>query len=806
MKFTLNWLKQYVHVSISPEQLAERLTMAGLEVESLNYSGQGLDSVVIVRILGIKPHLSASKLVLCDVSDGARDYKIVCGAKNMNPGDLVALAKIGAILPPTEKFPDGVEIKSAKIRGEASEGMLCAENELGLSEESEGIMILPPSAPVGASLRDYLGLDDVGFEVGVTPNRADCLSVVGIAREAAAILGECVSYPGFDVSEDAGGSIGDFIKVRVEDGGGCPRYSCRVILDVKIAPSPEWLKARLEGSGIRAINNVVDITNFVLLELGQPLHAFDYDRIEGREIIVRSAEDCELVETLDGAKRNLSPRDVLICDGAKPVAIAGVMGAANTEISSTTTNILLESAYFDPSRVRGTSKRLGLRSESSYRFERGVDPNGVVKALNRAAELIRALAGGRVAGGAADVYPSAVLPPEVSVSLKRLRSVLGADISPERVAQIAAGLEFELIEAGGAEFKFRIPTFRFDIAREIDLIEEVARRYGYGNIPKALPSVRMTSSGANKRGADALARAKDTLLALGFSEAITLSFGNPKVFDLFDALPSVAVLNPISEEASAMRRSLVPGVVGVALANLNRQAQDARIFEAGRVYAPSSKGRLPVETLKIAGAAAGRAGAQLWERREADFFHIKGVVERLLEVFSLGDRIRFEKNTAVSFLHPGRSAAIVAGNAEVLGFAGELSADLQEKLGAAKKLYIFELDLDKISAYSKRAMRKFTPLPKFPAVKRDVALIAPDDLSAAEILREIKKSGAGLIEEAAVFDVFRGGSIEGGKKSVAVSLVLRAGDKTLTEEEINAAQNRILESLRLSLGAELRKI
>jgi phenylalanyl-tRNA synthetase beta chain len=391
-------LREYVDFGINPEELADRLTMAGLEVEGIEYRGKGLENIVVAEILGMRPHPDATKLSLCDVSDGERSYAIVCGASNMKPGDKVALARIGTELPPGPKFPEGLTIKKAKIRGEASEGMLCAENEIGLGEESDGIMILPPSSKLGARLIDELGLSDVIFEINVTPNRPDCLSVVGIAREVAAILGTELKYPDFGVPE-SNEDINRLVKVELLDSQKCPRYTCRVINNVSIGPSPAWLKTRLESSGVRSINNVVDVTNYVLLELGQPLHAFDCDLIEERKIVVRAAGAGEIIKTLDGIERKLTPEDLLICDGKRPVALAGVMGGANTEVSEGTKNILLESAYFDPSAVRKTSRKTGLKSESSYRFERGGDPNGVTRALDRAAALIVELSGGQAAKG-----------------------------------------------------------------------------------------------------------------------------------------------------------------------------------------------------------------------------------------------------------------------------------------------------------------------------------------------------------------------------------------------------------------------
>lgn len=802
MRFTLSWLKEYVEFDNPPGEIAERLTMAGLEVEEIEYMGKGLEDLIVVEILEIKPHPNASKLVLCDVTDGTKRYNIVCGAKNMKAGDKVALAKAGTKLPPSAKFPEGIEIKEAKIRGEVSEGMLCAEDELGLGEESEGIMILPESAKPGSRLIDMLGLNDVTFEIGVTPNRPDCLSVVGMAREVAAILGTKIKYPDYSIREE-GEDINTLAAVEVLDSDGCPRYSCRVITDVKIAPSPEWLKTRLEASGIRSINNVVDVTNLVLLELGQPLHAFDYDLIEGKKIVVRSAEDGEVIQTLDGVKRSLTREDLLICDAKKPVALAGVMGGGNTEISENTKDILLESAYFNPVRVRRTSKRTNLKSESSYRFERGVDPNGVVKALDRASELIGELSGGKVAKGRIDVYPNPIKPIEVKLSDKRLNSILGTQVEAERIKQIAEGLELEAVETENGNFSFRVPTFRVDLTREIDLIEEVSRHYGHDKIPTTLPSVSMKTE---KLKVEKLIenKVKQVLTSFGFLEAINYSFDDPELLSLYDQTEPLKILNPLSQEGSAMRTNLIAGIIRNVGLNLNRQAENIRIFEVGKAYIPNEDG-LPREIAKVVGAVTGRRQPELWDKEEFDFFDLKGILERVFEALGIARSVRLEEASQIRFLHPGKSARILMGGEEA-GFLGEFHPDFQEKLEIPKRVYLFELDLQELAPFVRGAKKRFTPLPKFPSVRRDIALVVGDDMPAGEILNEIRKLKSPLIEEAGVFDVFRGKAIEEGKKSIAVSLILRAADKTLTDEEINEVQTKVLNRLKSALGGELRTI
>ncbi len=803
MKFTLNWLKDYIDFDLSPEELSDRLTMAGLEVEDVIYQGKGLDNIVAALITELTPHPDAEKLSLCKVTDGEITYPIVCGATNMKAGDKVALAKIGAKLPPGPKFADGLKIKKAKIRGEVSEGMLCAQNELGLGEESDGIIILPESATVGNAIVDELGLNDVVFEVGITPNRPDCLSVIGVAREVAALIGKTAKYPDLQIAEE-GEDINNIAKVELLDPEKCPRYSCRVIKNVKIGPSPAWLKTRLESSDIRSINNVVDITNFVLLEFGQPLHAFDYDLLEENKIVVRAAQDGEIIKTLDDIERKLTQDDLLICDGKRPIALAGVMGGANTEVSDSTKNVLLESAYFDPVTVRRTSKETGLRSESSYRFERGVDPNSVVKALDRAAELIRELAQGEIAAGVIDKYPTPIEPGEVSLSLDKANRVLGTNISSEELTRIANGLEFDVISSSGGEFTFRIPTFRVDITREIDLIEEAARLHGYNNIPTTLPVVRMKSDkvNINKFTQD---KFKEVFISSGFNEAINYSFEDHELLSLINKTDALKILNPLTTESSAMRTSLVPGLLKNTVLNLNHQEHDLRLFEIGKVYLPKENSELPNEIRKIAATATGTRMPEFWGKKEFDFFDFKSILEKGFQILNIWNDVEFLDAQEIEFLHPGKSAKILL-DGKKIGYLGELHPNLSEKLGISKKLYVLEIDLDKTAAISKEQRKSFKPLPKFPSVRRDIALIIDESIPVGGILDEIDKVGSSLIENAAIFDVYTGNHVEEGKKSVAVSLHLRASDKTLTEEEINKVQEKTLKRLGLALGAKLRTI
>ncbi|MGH7885715.1 MAG: phenylalanine--tRNA ligase subunit beta [Thermodesulfobacteriota bacterium] len=803
MIFPLSWLIDYVDLNISPEELGEMLTMTGLELEALHDKGKGLENVVVAEIKAVRQHPNADRLSLCDVWDGGQNYSVVCGATNMKTGDKVALAKIGAFLPPSPKFPDGLEIKKSKIRDELSEGMLCAENELGLSTKSDGIMILPEKSELGQSLADSLGFDNIIFEIGITPNRPDCLCLLGISREVSAIIGEKLKTISYGVKEQ-GGDILELAEVMIADSIGCTRYSCRVIEDVKIAPSPDWIKKRLESCGIRSINNVVDITNYVLLEQGQPLHAFDYDLLADHKIVVRNAKKDEIINTLDGVERKLSSKDIVICDGKGPVALGGVMGGANSEVTNSTKNILLESAYFDPVKVRKTSKRAGLKSESSYRFERGVDPNNVVNALNRASDLIREIAGGKIAKGIIDIYPKPISPKEVKLSVNKVRNLLGISIDKDEIIDILGSLDIEVIKSEVDSILFKVPTFRVDIEREIDLIEEIARIFGYDNINAVSPEVPMVANNINVITI-MQKRLRDVFVSHGFLEVINYSFDDPELLKIFNPTPSIDILNPISKDYSSMRTTILLGLVKNVKLNLSRQIQDIRLFESGKIFYPKEKGQLPNEIKKFAAVATGKKEPEVWNRSSFDFFDLKNVLERSLEVLSVDSTINFEPLKGFEFLHPLKSSLIKIDN-QTLGFIGELHPDTLDKLGIDQRLYVLELDLPILSSSYTKTKKKFFPLPKYPFLKRDIALVVDEQISVQQILLKMKEVNSSVIEDAWVFDVYKGESLESGKKSVAVSMLLRDKDKTLTDDDANRVQQKILKKLEQTLGAELRSV
>ncbi len=799
MLVPLNWLKEFVEIDVSPEELGEMLTMAGLELEALHYRGKGIEDILVAQIKKIEKHPNADRLSLCTVTDGTNDYNIVCGANNMKAEDKVALATIGTVIPPTDKFENGLKIKKSKIRGEISEGMLCAENELGLSESSDGIMILPENAVPGTKLVDALSLNDAVFEIAITPNRPDCLSIYGVAREVAAILGKALKSPEYSLNED-GPDITSIAGVEIQNDKGCLRYSCRHIEGVTISQSPEWLRSRLESCGIRSINNIVDITNYVLLEFGQPLHAFNFDFLKGQKIVVRSAGDGETITTLDGVERKLTPEDILICDAEKPVALGGVMGGLNSEVTDTTKNVLLESAYFDPATIRKTSKRTGLRSDSSYRFERGVDPNNTVNALNRAASLITELAGGKLSKSVIDIYKKEIKPCEVQISIEQINRVLGISITQNEIIEILKSLEFEITGSEDTVLTLKIPTFRVDITREIDVIEEVGRMVGYNNIPTVTPYVEMTTKEIEPSRL-MVERLKQSFVSSGFFEAVNYSFEDPEIIRLFNPGGTIKILNPLTTENSDMRTSLLPGLVKDLQLNLSRQVGDVRLFEVGKVFIPKREGQLPKEEKRFTSVSTGSRQPEVWGSEDLNYFDLKSIVTRCLEAITHGKEITFAKAADISFLHPGKSSGILIEDLKI-GYIGELHPDYSEKLGIEEAVNIIDMDLDNLldhysSGYS------YTPLPKFPSVRRDISLVVDRNISAGEMISKIN-SVSSLVEDAWIFDNFQSESFGKDKKSVGISILLRSDQKTLTDEDANEVQKLAINELNNSLGAELR--
>ena len=807
MNVTLNWLKNYIDFEFSPSELADRLTMLGVEVESIKQLGAELEGVVVGSVTSIRPHPNADKLVLCQVDIGeTEELQIVCGAPNVREGMLAPVATIGATL------PTGLTIKRAKLRGETSHGMLCSEKELGLSEDAAGLMELPTDTPLGTSLSEALGLDDVVFELEITPNRPDCLSLIGVAREIRAETGNPLKLPEVELKEDET-DIQKITSVTIEAPNLCPRYAARVIRGVKVGQSPAWLQQRLESVGVGVINNIVDITNFVLMEYGQPLHAFDYHKLAENRIVVRRATAGEHITTLDEIDRELTPDMLVIADAEKPVALAGIMGGYDSEITETTADVLLESAYFDPSSVRATAKTLGVSTEASYRFERGADPGIVLAALDRAVQLIAELAGGSICKGTVDVYPGQQPLTQIQLRPERVNFILGTAIEATEMAQILSDLGFD-VEAGSTEnrqadeetspLRATVPTFRSDITREIDLIEEIARVYGYDNIPTTLPKGDIPVP-APKPSTEVRKRIKHFLLAAGMMEAINYSFCAPNCFDKIrlnadDPLRSTLKLqNPLSPEMSVLRTTLLPSLLENAQHNRNHQIDTIALFEIGSVFIRNGAKQEPE---RVTGVLAGQIGDGVYSNpyREPDFYDIKGLAEGILEVCGIVDYTL--QKTDVSTFHPGRNAAVLLDDRQ-LGTFGEAHPEVLENYDLPYKAYLFDFDMEALVDAAIFAKR-FEPIPVYPKVERDLAIVVDEEVLSDMPTELIYATGGELVESVRLFDVYAGEQVPEGKKSLAYAITYHSATETLTDKAVNALHDKVVKRLNQELGAELR--
>ncbi|HZK18006.1 MAG TPA: phenylalanine--tRNA ligase subunit beta [Clostridia bacterium] len=806
MLISYKWLQDYVDVDISPEELAEKITQAGIEVEKVRYLGDNLEGVVTGQITAIGKHPNADKLSVTEVTIGDDDtLQIICGAQNIEVGQVVPVALVGA------KLPGGMAIRKAKLRGIESSGMICSGKELGIDEnmlspeQREGILVLPEGTPLNWDIKDVLGLDDAVLEADLTPNRGDCLSIIGVAREVAAILKKELRLPGskdYDLYE----SIDDRVKIDIEDSELCRRYVARLVKNVKIVASPLWMQQRLRASGIRPINNIVDVTNFVMLEFGQPLHAFDYDTLTDHHIIVRRAKKGETIESLDGIKRNLDENMLVIADPAGPVAIAGVMGGLATEITEKSANVLIESAYFDPINTRKTAQRLGLHSEASTRFEKTIDLKGCPRAATRAAELICEISGGELVGGAVDNYPSPLIEKTIALRPGRVSYILGKEIPVVKIKEILTDLQFT-VEERNDELLVKVPSFRPDVSLEEDLIEEVARMYGYNNIPETLPFGN-TTRGTRTGKQQFLAQVREILTSSGLNEVITYTFGHPRVLDQID-LPEnsplrnvVKIMNPLSEEQSVMRTLLFPELLKALQRNHNRQNLDMAIFEIGNVFYPEAGRRLPREKMTLSGAAMGVTPAG-WNRPPADmdFYFMKGILGNLMEAVGVrGEHFEAEEDNP-SF-HPGRTAVIKVGEREI-GILGEIHPNVLENIELDARVIAFELDIEALLEITDTG-RTFKILPRFPSVERDLAVVVSKEVLAGDVVSAIRQTGSEFMEKVDLFDVYTGKQVPDNCKSLAFSLKFQAEDRTLTDAEINKIMEGITELLEQRFKAELR--
>lgn len=792
MKITYNWLKQYIDFNSTVEELVHNLSMLGLEVDSFEPLAKPIQGLVVGEVLDKKRHPDADRLSVCRVNLGSEELAIVCGAPNVSSGQKVPVAIIGTTL------PNGLKIKKSKIRGVESQGMICSEAELGLAEKSDGIMVLNDGYAPGQLLDHEFGETDYVIDVDVTPNRPDCFGMIGIARDVAASLDIPFRTPLYAVPEGEK-PVSGFVKVEIHDARKCPRYTARYIENVQIKTSPLWLKKRLAALGVRSINNVVDITNLVMLETGQPLHAFDYDLVAGGVINVRTARQEEHFTTLDNKTHELNSEALLICDAEKPVALGGIMGGLNSEVSKSTSRILLESAYFDSVNIRRTAKTLGISTESSKRFERGTDPNGTDNALNRAAKLIVELAGGSVAKGIVDAYPEKISAVKITVRPRRVEQLLGVSITKERIATILNSLGFTVSESG-ENLEVAAPTFRPDVTREADVIEEVARIFGYDNIPANASAV--IEQVAKENAEEVFTKQiRNALLALGFSEVVTFNLMSAAQAGKFvaDSRP-IRLVNPLSEELSTLRPSLLPSLLNSVRWNLNRGSKDLKLFEIGSTFGQTEK--KPQEAIRLTGILTGAARNRDWkvQPQDVDFYDVKGVIERLLE----RNHIRnYSFSEATLDIGDELSLAIKSKPGKNIGQFGRMKNALLQAFDIEQDVYFFELDFNVLLSMAE-AVRRFEPIPKFPPVRRDLAVVVEENVQVANLLSVVQKASDELLKNVELFDVFRSKQIGAGHKSVALNLTFFSLDRTLTEKEVDQRIERILSSLANEVSARLR--
>ena len=845
IKVPLSWLQAYCDVPWSVEELVDRLVLSGLEVDGVDTVGSDFEGFVVGHVDRVERHPNADRLSLCTVDVGGESLQVICGAPNVAAGQKVPVARVGASL------PGGMEIRKAKIRGVESFGMICSEAELNLSDDHEGIMVLDGETEPGRPLKDVLGGPDTVLSIDVGTNRPDCLSLVGVAREITALAGGETRVPSGAVAE-SGPPVDTLANVRVDAPDDCPRFVGRVIAGVRIGPSPDWLKRRIEAAGIRSISNVVDVTNYVMLEMGQPLHAYDLDQLAGHGIVVRRARDQEEFTTLDGAERTLDAEVLMIADHERSIGVGGVMGGLNTEITGDTRRVFLEGACFDAVRVRRGSKALQLQTDASRRFERGMDPELQGEAVGRAAGLIAEVAGGAVAEGMIDVRTPARPSPEIRLRTDRVNGLLGTGLDRDEIAAILRRLRFDVrpVPSGqtgpaereertgpaereeqvgpaereeqteqtgppertaGNDLEVGVPSFRRDVHREVDLIEEVARLYGYDRIePVASAPVRDESAGAREREEDLRARQderrrlRDTMAGFGFTEVVTHSLLHPDLNLLIDpSRPGVLVDNPLSPELSAMRTSLAASVLNVVRWNANRKVRDIRIFEAGRVYWPKDGG-LPDEPEFLCVAVTGRRHGPHWDGPPGafDFFDLKGLAEGLLGRLGL-DRVETVPYDKVDPLFDAdRSGELLAEGVRT-GRFGAVSQRVLDRYEIRKPVWMGVIDCGVVFGRAS-GQRVYHTSPKYPAVERDLAIVVPEEVSHRDILEEIRACSGDLLEAVELFDVYRGEQIAAHCKSMAYAMRYRSDDRTLTDAEVTRLQDKLLRRLAGRYRAELR--
>lgn len=806
MKVSYNWLSELVGNVESPEVLSNLLTMAGLEVESLESLGSDIEGIVIGCINKITRNKEENHIKVCSIDVGnEKNLQIISTAANLKEGQKVPVALPGS------KLPGKNEVKRLNIKGLESEGLICTaldfeiDDSLIPQEIKNDVWILDVDAPVGKDFKAYTSLDDIILEIGLTPNRADCLGMINVAREVKALVNSKLTLPDININEIPK-HIADQASVEIIDTDLCSRYAARLVKNVKVMPSPEWIQARLRNCGIRPINNVVDVTNYVMLETGQPLHAFDYDLISENKIIVRRAYEDEKLESLDGIVRSLSSDMLVIADPNKAIAIAGVMGGYDTEVTESTQNILLESAHFNFANIRQTSKKLGLRSESSIRFEKGVDRAGAVYAVNRAAQLLALTAKGEVSSGVIDEYPNPVEEVLIELRIEKVNNILGASLDKKVAKEILERLSFEVFNLNDNAIKVKVPTYRLDITQEVDLVEEIARIYGYQNIESTLPA-NTTSSIERSKKEIIYDKIRQSLVSNGFLEVITYSFINPKNFDYLNISSDsllrnyVEISNPLSEEQRAMRTFLAPGFLDVAKKNCKQRINNLLIFELGSIFLPHEENALPEEKNTFGILVMGEIDyGWKWQKLPIDFYYCKGILEMIFQELNI--KAVFEQSSDKEYLHPGKTAKIIY-NTKTLGYIGEVHPNVVDKYEFESAPCLFEIDLDFIiKTYEDR--RRYRPIPRYPGTARDLAVIVEESVTSSSVEEVIKKHGESLIASIKLFDVYRGKQVSEGYKSLAYSLYYQSSEKTLTDEEVSKVHDNIRKKLEEEVNAKLR--
>ncbi|OFI06145.1 phenylalanine--tRNA ligase beta subunit [Clostridium acetireducens DSM 10703] len=792
MRVPIRWLKDYIDIDINANDLADELTLSGSKVEEVIITGEEIQNVVTGKILKIESHPDADKLVVCEVDiDSKENIQIVTAAKNMKEQDIVPVALHGATL------HGGLKIKKGKLRGVVSNGMFCSEEELGIADEKEvdGLMILPADTPVGKDIKEVLGMNSAILDLEITSNRPDCLSILGIAREVSAVLDKKYNIPALNYNSAYKQNVNDLLKVDIKDKL-CKRYMARGVKNVVIKESPKWMQERLLEAGVRPINNIVDITNFVMIEFGQPMHAFDARQITSKKIVVDRAKDGEKFITLDEQERTLTSDMLTIKDNDKTIALAGVMGGMNSEVKDDTKEVIFECANFDGTNIRVTSKKVGIRTESSSRFEKELDPNVIGMAMDRACNLVEELAAGEVMEGTIDVYNEKIFPKVLEVDYNWINNFLGTEISKENMKNYLDRLELNT-EIKEDLLIINVPTFRIDINIKEDIAEEIARIYGYNNVQCTTIKSSAMKSGKNIKQV-LEGKIIESMLASGLNQAITYSLVSPKIFNKI-LLPedselrnTITIRNPLGEDYSIMRTTTIPSMMEALARNYSRNNEKARLFELGKVYIPNKdENQLPEERNVL---TIGMYG-------EADYFDLKGVVENLIDNLGI-QNVSFKRESNNVTFHPGKTAALYV-NKEYIGVLGEIHPDVEENYDIEENCYIAELNLD-ILCKSANIDKKYKPLPKFPAVTRDIALIVDDNVLVEEIENIILNQGGKMVECVNLFDVYKGKQVPEGKKSIAYSITYRLENKTLTDKEVKKVHDKIVRTLENKLGAHLR--